>query len=230
MVVAVAQARPSERAEFIRKTYQHLAGAVGAFVVLEYLLLQSGIAGAMTQFVAGSRFSWLMILGAFGLLGWMSRGLAAKADDTRAQYIGLGLYVVAQAFIFAPMIYIAAFFSDPSVIPTAGILTAMMFAGLTAVAFTTQKDFSFLGGVLKISSFVALGLIICSAIFGFTLGLVFSVAMVAFASAAILYDTSKVIHNYATHQHVAASLELFASVALLFWYILRIVMSLSSRR
>lgn len=229
-MIAVAQARPSERAEFIRKTYQHLAGAVGAFIVIEYLLLQSGIAGIITQFVAGSRFSWLLILGAFSLLGWMSRGLAAKADDTRTQYIGLSIYVVAQALIFAPLIYIAAFFSDPSVIPTAGILTALMFAGLTAVAFTTRKDFSFLGSILKISGFVALGLIICSALFGFTLGLVFSVAMVAFASAAILYDTSKVIHNYATHQHVAASLELFASVALLFWYILRIVMALSSRR
>jgi hypothetical protein len=52
--------------------------------------------------------------------------------------------------------------------------------------------------------------------------------MVAFASAAILYDTSKVMHHYSTQHYVAASLELFASVALLFWYILRIVMG--SRR
>ncbi|MEO0852800.1 MAG: Bax inhibitor-1 family protein [Cyanobacteria bacterium J06648_11] len=229
-MIAVAQARPSERAEFIRKTYQHLAGAVGAFIVLEYLLLQSGLAAAIFNLVAASRFSWLLVLGGFALLGWMSRGMAAKANDTRAQYIGLGLYVVAEALIFAPLIYIAATFSDPTVIPTAGILTSLMFAGLTAVAFTTKKDFSFLGSILKVSGFVALGLIICSTIFGFTLGLVFSVAMVAFASAAILYDTSKVIHNYAAHQYVAASLELFASVALLFWYVLRIVMALSSRR
>ncbi|MGF1515008.1 MAG: Bax inhibitor-1 family protein [Elainellaceae cyanobacterium] len=228
-MVAIAKARPSERAEFIQKTYLHLAGAIGAFIVVEWLLFQTGIAAAMTSFIAGSRFSWLLILGAFSLLGWFSRGLAAKADQVSTQYAGLGLYVVAQALLFAPMLFIAAYFSDPTVIPTAAVLTLLMFAGLTAIAFTTKKDFTFLGGILKIGGFVALGLILCSALFGFTLGLLFSVVMVAFASAAILYDTSKVMHHYSSGQHVAASLELFASVALLFWYILRIVMSLSSR-
>jgi FtsH-binding integral membrane protein len=49
--------------------------------------------------------------------------------------------------------------------------------------------------------------------------------MVAFAGAAILYDTSNILHRYRTDQHVAASLSLFASVALLFWYILSIFSS-----
>ncbi|MGB3612929.1 MAG: Bax inhibitor-1 family protein [Elainellaceae cyanobacterium] len=228
-MVAIAQARPSERAQFIQKTYMHLAGAIGAFIAVEWLLFQTGIAAAMSNLIAGSGFGWLLILGAFSLLGWFSRSLAAKADQVGTQYAGLGIYVLAQAIIFAPLLYMAAYFSDPSVIPTAAILTLLMFAGLTAIAFTTKKDFTFLGGILKIGGFVALGLILCSVLFGFTLGLLFSVVMVAFAAAAILYDTSKVMHHYSTGQHVAASLELFASVALLFWYILRIVMSLSSR-
>jgi len=229
-MITVAQARPDERAVFIKNTYTHLAGAVGAFIVLEFILFQIGIAEVLLRLVAASRFSWLAFLGAFALLGWFSRELAAKADSINTQYAGLGIYVVAEALIFAPLLYMAAVFSDPTVIPTAGILTLLMFAGLTAIAFTTRKDFTFLGGILKIAGFVALGLILCSIIFGFTLGLLFSVVMVAIASAAILYDTSKVMHHYATHQYVAASLELFASVALLFWYILRIVMALSSRR
>lgn len=228
-MLTVAQARPSERADFIQKTYLHLAGAVGAFVLVEYFLFQSGIAGMITQFVSGSRFTWLLLLGGVSLLGWMSRSFAAKADDTNMQYLGLGLYVVGQAIIFAPMLFIANLMTpDGSIITTAGVLTLAMFGGLTAIAFTTKKDFSFLGGVLKIGGFIAIGLILCSILFGFTLGLVFSVVMVAFASAAILYDTSKVMHHYSTRHHVAASLELFASVALLFWYILRIVMA--SRR
>jgi uncharacterized protein len=135
-----------------------------------------------------------------------------------------------EAIIFAPLLYIAAFFSDPSVLPTAAILTLLLFGGLTAIALTTKQDFTFLGGILKIGGFIVLGLILCSILFGFTLGLFFSVAMVVFASAAILYDTSKVMHHFSTDQYVAASLELFASVALLFWYVLRIVMALSSRR
>ena len=228
-MITVAQARPSERAVFIRKTYMHLAGAVGAFIVVEFLLFQLGIAEAITGLVASSRVAWLAILGGFALLGWFSRSLAAKADSIQTQYTGLGLYVVGEALLFAPLLYIAAYFSDPTVIPTAAILTLLMFAGLTLIAFTTRTDFTFLGGILKIAGCVALGLIVCSILFGFTLGLLFSVIMVVFASAAILYDTSKIMHHYSTQHYVAASLELFASVALLFWYILRIVMEVTRR-
>lgn len=229
-MLTVAQSRPSERAKFIQQTYMHLAGAVAAFIGVEFLLFQLGIAEGLFNLVASSRFSWLIILGGFALLGWFSGSLAEKADSPQTQYIGLGIYVVAEALIFAPLLYIAARLSGPSVIPTAGILTLLLFGGLTAIVFTTRKDFSFLGSTLTLVGFIALGFIICSAIFGFQLGLFFSCFMVLFAGAAILYDTSNVMHHYATHQHVAASLKLFASVALLFWYVLRIVMSLSSRR
>ncbi|MBP0020753.1 MAG: US12 family protein [Cyanobacteria bacterium SBLK] len=229
-MITVAQAQPNERARFIQKTYTHLAGAIAAFIALEFIFFQTGIAGLITRVAVSSRFSWLLILGGFALLGWMSRGLTARANEPNIQYMGLGLYVVGEAILFAPLLFIAAVFSDASVIPTAGILTLLMFGGLTAIAFTSGKDFTFLGGILKLGGFVALGLIICSAIFGFTLGLLFSVVMVVFASAAILYDTSKIMHHYSTDHYVAASLELFASVALLFWYMLRILMALSSRR
>jgi FtsH-binding integral membrane protein len=225
----VAQGQPDERATFIRKTYTHLAGAVGAFILLETLLIQSGIAEILTRLFMGSRFGWLGVIAGFSLLGWFSRSLAAKADSIGLQYSGLGIYVVMEALLFAPLIFIANTMYDPNIVPMAGILTSMLFAGLTMVVFTTGKDFSFLGGALKIAGCVALGLIICSTIFGFTLGLVFSVAMVVFAMAAILYDTSKIMHDYSSDQYVAASLELFASVALLFWYVLRILMSFNRR-
>ncbi|NEQ49684.1 MAG: permease [Leptolyngbya sp. SIO3F4] len=228
-MVMVAQARPSERAEFIKRTYTHLAGAVGAFVIVEFLFFQLGIAGFLANvFLGGSRFGWLALLGGFTLLGYLASNMAAKADDVNAQYTGLGLYVVGEAIIFAPLLYVAAYFSDPSVIPTAGIITLFLFGGLTAVAFTSGKDFAFLGGILKVGGMVALGLIVCSLLFGFSLGLFFSFFMVAFAAAAILYKTSNVMYRYSTTQHVAASLELFAAVMLLFWYVLRILMS--SRR
>lgn len=65
----------------------------------------------------------------------------------------------------------------------------------------------------------------CSIVFGFSLGLVFSAAMVLFAAGSILYTTSNIIHHYRTDQHVGAALALFSGVMLLFWYILRILMS-----
>lgn len=227
--LTVSQSEPSERAGFIRRTYAHLAGAILAFIGLEAYLLSTPLAGKMLNFIGANQYGWIMFLGAFILCGWLARGLASGSASQTTQYVGLTLYVIAEAVIFVPMLYIAVHYSSPTVLPTAGILTLLLFAGLTAVVFTTKKDFSFLRGILTIGGFLAMGLIVCAAIFGFNLGLIFSFAMVLLASGAILYDTSKIMHHYGPHQYVGAALELFASVALLFWYILRIVMRLSRR-
>jgi FtsH-binding integral membrane protein len=225
----VAQAQAETRAAFIRRTYLHLAGAVGAFVIIEILLLRSALPGLMLGFIQQNRYGWLMILGGFILGGWMARSLAASAASVQLQYLGLGLYVFFEAVIFVPLLYLAAFYSSPDVLPTAAILTGLLFAGLTMIAFTTRTDFSFLQGALSIGGFVALGAIVGGVVFGFSLGLLFSIVMVGLAGAAILYDTSKILYYYPPDRHVAASLELFASVALMFWYVLRILMRLSRR-
>ena len=224
-MVVVAQARPSERAEFIKKTYLHLAGAVAAFIVVEFVFFALGIAEFLGRFVAGSQFGWLAMLGGFMLLGYLSSSFASKAGNTNAQYTGLGMYVLGEAVMFAPILWIANFYA-PGAISSAAVVTLFLFAGLTAVVFTTGKDFSFLGGALKVFGMIALGLIVCSFLFqGLTLGIWFSFAMVAFAGAAILYQTSQVMKRYPTDYYVAASLALFSSVMLLFWYVLRIFMS-----
>lgn len=227
--MSVAQSVPDERAAFIRRTYSHLAGAVALFIGAEALLLRSSLGETMLGFITANQYGWLMILGAFMLTGWMARGLATKVDSVGLQYAGLGFYVLAEAIIFLPFLHIAVFYSSPDVLPTAALMTGLLFGGLTMVVFTTRTDFSFMGSILAVGGCIALGLIICSVVFGFTLGLVFSAAMVVLASCAILYDTSKIMNHYSPDQYVAASLELFASVALLFWYILRIVMRLSRR-
>ncbi len=140
------------------------------------------------------------------------------------QYLGLGLYVLAQAIICLPLLYMAQR-KDPSIIPAAGIATLGMFGALSAVVFVTRKDFSFLRGILMFGGFAALGLIVCAIVFQFALGPIFMVAMITFACGYILYHTSNVLHHYRIGQHVAASLALFASVALLFWYVLQLFMS-----
>jgi FtsH-binding integral membrane protein len=49
--------------------------------------------------------------------------------------------------------------------------------------------------------------------------------MIGFAGAAVLYDTSNILHHYPEDRYVAASLQRFASIALMFWYVLRLFMS-----
>lgn len=225
-VSPVEYAGASVRAEFIRRTYNHLAGAVLGFIVVEALLLQWSGAQMLVRTMMGG-YSWLIVLAAFMGVSWLAQTWAGSGASPQLQYAGLALYVVAEAVIFLPLLYMAAYFSSPNVIPTAGIVTALLFGGLTFVAFTSRQDFSFLGRVLSIGGFVALGVIIASMLFGFNLGVLFAGLMVAYAGAAILYNTSNVMRQYRPDQHVAASLALFASVALLFWYVLQIVMSLS---
>lgn len=222
-----AYAEENIRAGFIRKTYLHLAFAVLGFVVLEYLLLISPLAPAMVRLLAGSNYSWLIVLAAFMGISYIADKWARSSVSREKQYAGLVLYVVAEAVIFVPLLFIASAFA-PNVIPMAGIYTLLLFAGLTYTAFSTGKDFSFLGGMLRIGGFVAMGFIVVSIIFGFSLGMFFSLFMIIFAAGAILYDTSNIIHHYHPDQYVAASLSLFASVALLFWYIVRFLMALSS--
>jgi len=161
-------------------------------------------------------------------ISYLANRWAVSETSVSTQYMGLGLFVVAEAVIFVPLLAIAANVSgDGSVIMKAGIVALGLFAGLTFTVLVTRTDFSWLAPILAIGGFAALGFIIASAIFGFTLGNVFAFVMVAFAGTSILYQTSNVLHRFNTKQHVAAALTLFASVALLFWYILSIF---SSRR
>jgi FtsH-binding integral membrane protein len=228
------RAQESARAAFIRRTYAHLAGAILAFVAIEmvfFKVLDEQAQLGLIQVLFGQPWSMLVLMGAFIGVGWLANMWAQSEASRAVQYLGLGLYVLLQAIIFVPILFVAVYYCrDPNVIPTAGLMTLAMFGGLTMTVFITGKDYSFLGPILCMCSFLALGFILAAIIFGFSLGLVFSFAMVALASGFILYDTSNVLHHYRTDQHVAAALALFASVALLFFYILRILIALSSNR
>src|SRR5688500_18212501 len=210
------------RSAFLRRTYTHLFLAVAGFVAFELFLFNAGLALPIARSMLS--VPWLLILGAFMVAGWLARSVAASAASPALQYAALGGYVIAQAFIFVPVLVIAQL-RMPGVLPAAALTTIVAFAALTAVVFVTRKVFSFMRGILTWGGILALVLIVAAAIFGFELGVFFSVAMVAFAGAAILYDTSNVLHHYPENRSVGAALELFASVALLFWYILRLFMS-----
>jgi hypothetical protein len=231
--LVAADAERDERASFIRLTYLHLAGAVLAFMGLEAILLNIPGIENFVALVAGSRFGWFVVLGAFMGVSYLASSWANSATSSATQYLGLGLYVVAQAVIFVPLLWVAQQFSvdrGVDVIGIAAVSTLVVFTGLTAVVFLTGADFSFLRTALFLGGLVAMGIIVCSMLFGFNLGILFVGAMLLWTAGYILYDTSNVLHHYRIGQHVAASLALFASVALMFWYMIQLVMALNSRR
>lgn len=214
-----------KKAVFYRKTYLHLAIAFLIFLLLEVIFLNTPaiveLGMRMTQ-----GYTWLIVLGGFMLVTSLAERWTVRAESPGKQYLGFFVYILAQAFIFVPLLYIAMYYTnDDQLLTKAFIVTLALFGGLTAVVFITRKDFSFLRSMITIGSILALGAIVAGILFGFNLGLWFMVAMVVIAAASILYQTSNMIHKYEEGQHVAASLGLFASFMLLLWYVIQIFMS-----
>ena len=220
----VANAAESERAAFIKRTYLHLGGAIAVYAVVVALFIQTGIANAFIGILSGSAWMWLLVMGAYMGISVLADNWAHSGVSRERQYMGLGLYIVAFAFI-STLPITRALYMDSSILTHAALITGALVAGLTFTAFSTKINFSFMGRFLMIGGFVAMGVIVAAILFGFTLGLWFMGAMILFAAASVLYSTSNIIHEYHTEQHVAASLSLFSSVGLLFWYVIQFLMA-----
>ena len=213
------------RGAFLQRVYGHLAAAIALFVLIQVLLYQSGAADAIARTLLG--YNWLLVLGGFVVVGWLGRSVAYRATSISGQYGGLALYVVGQSIIFVPLLFMARQ-TAPSVIQSAAAITLIGFTLLTMLALSMRHDFSFLGGLLKWAGLVALLAIVGGVFFDFVLGTWFSVAMIGLAGASVLYDTQKILVSYPDDRYVGAALELFAGIALMFWYVLRLLMG--SRR
>lgn len=223
--IMLSQATDVERVAFYKKTYTHVAGGVLAFIVFEYFLLQSAsiVEFAISMFQG---YRMLILLGLFMLVTNYAESTVIKAANRNVQYMGYALYIFAEAFIFVPLIFIAVSITESfEVLNQAAIVTLSLFTGISAIVFVTKKDFSFLRAGLTAGFFIAIGLIVAGILFGFNLGLWFSVGMCVLAAGSILYQTSNMIHKYGTEDYVPAALGLFASLMLLFWYVIQIFLS-----
>ena len=131
------QAAQSARTAFIQKTYLHLFVAILAFVGLEFVLLNlpvtQGLAVWMVTGLGG--YAWLLVLGMFIAVSWIAEQWARSGTSLAVQYVGLSVYVAAEAVIFLPLLFMASVYGGPEVIPTAGIVTGCVFTGLTGSAF-----------------------------------------------------------------------------------------------
>ncbi|CAL2089974.1 Bax inhibitor-1 family protein [Tenacibaculum sp. 190524A05c] len=222
--VLIAQSTEAERVEFYKKTYAHVAGGVLLFIIFEFLLLQSdALVNFMLSMTQG--YKWLLLLGGFMLITNYAESTALRTTDKNLQYMAYAGYIFAEAIIFVPLIAIVTKFmggEGMALLQQAGIVTLTLFAGLSSIVLITKKDFSFLRSAMTIGFFIAIGLIVAGTLFGFNLGLWFSVGMCALAGGSILYQTSNLVHKFTTEDYIPAALGLFASLMLLFWYVIQI--------
>lgn len=225
--ITIDRASAQERAEFLRRVYQHVAGALAIFIVLEAILQAMPFALDVAEFMTGGGGTWLLVIAGFWVVGMIADRWTSPGLPLSQQYLGLGLFIVAQAIIFLPLIAYVRLYEDGNVLPTAGILTSALVIGLTLIAIDGRTDFSILRGALFVMAPVALGLILASILFGVGLGTWFSLLMIGLAAASILYKTDQITKSSRTDGYVSAALALFASIMLLLWYVIRL---LSSRR
>jgi FtsH-binding integral membrane protein len=230
----VADAPAADRAAFFRRTYGLVAVGFAAFAALLAIFFvgfdqRSGIAfalfaglGSMISSLGG--WSILLVMLAFWGATTVAQSLAFNRASRGAQYAGLGLYVLLEALIFVPLIgyvILSTKGNASTVLVPAGIVTAGMIAGLTALVFMTNLDFSFLKVAIILGSFAALAIVLVAAIAGLSLGAWFSIAMIVLMATVILYQTNEIKNTLETDQHVAAAFILFSSFVTLLFYVIR---------
>ncbi len=232
---AVATQGVSDRVTFLRKTYAHLGVALVAWAAITAGMMRFATETSInfSKWAFEGRWNWALVLMLFMAVGWIAERLAMSQTSRKLQYLGLAIAVIAEGILLQPMLWVAMLrfgaHDGMKIISEAGVITMLIFVGLTLTVFITKKDFSFMRGVLMICSFAALGIIFASMIFGFQLGAVFSGLMIALMAGYILFQTSLVMSYFPPQGYVAASLMLFSTVATLFWYVLRLMMELNRR-
>jgi FtsH-binding integral membrane protein len=159
------------------------------------------------------------------LLGALLRRVAYSARSTAVQYVWLASCVVVESVVLVPALSRAAA-DAPGAIRNAAFSTLLAFACGSVAAFALRRDLSFLGGLVQSSLSLELICFVTAIAFGFGLGSGFTLVILVTALAALVHDVSAVFEDAADDEaerdgspdrHAAASLALFASMALMFW-------------
>lgn len=214
----------SDRVAFMVKVYQHIALALAAFVAAEFLLFATGAAEAIYSLVSsGGGVTWLLVLGVFMVGSWLATQATIDLDNPGRQYAGLFGQAALYAVLFAPFLHYVFEVEGAGDVWAAAVITGIGFTGLSAVAWTTRRDLSFMRPLIMWGGVAALVLIIGAVIFGANLGTWFSVGMIALMGAAILYSTQQILRSYPEQAYVAGAVSLFSSMMTMFWYVLRLL-------
>lgn len=216
--LTVADSPVEVRMEFIRKTYSlFLAGIVCALVAGTICLNSYPVANAAVTVLQSPLLAIVLLFG-------LSMGAQAVSRIEGLNYAALFGFTAFIGFLFAPLLAMYER-SAPGIVGQAAGLTAIAFGSLTAYAFVTKKDFSFLGGLL----FVGLAMLIVGGLanvfFFKSTGASYYMAWVSLFlfSGYVLYDTSQIIHRYDAKGYCSAALSLFLDFFNMFMAILRIL-------
>eukprot|EP01147_Barroeca_monosierra_P003930 gene3930-6402_t len=201
-----------------RETKEHLTRVYGA------LTATAGAAALGTQtyslFLANvfSGF-WLLLLGSIFCM-WK---LKSTPCNNQVQPISRWMYLLGFGYLSGvssgPLVELVDFI-DPSIVPTAFVMTTLIFATFTMVAFqSSSRTWVFLGGILGSlvlgSLTMSLANLFIGSIFLYKVELLLGLLIF---SGFVVFDTQVIItkHAYGDHDYLSHALDLFIDFAALF--------------
>lgn len=201
------------------------AAPVNKVIRNTFMLLSMTLAfSAFTAFISaamglGRMNIFVFLIGAYGLMF-----LTHKTQNSIWGLVSAFAFTGFMGFTIGPVV--SMYLSLPNggqVVTTALASTAIIFLALAGYALTSKKDFSFLGGFLFVGFLVLVGAMIAGLIFSIPgLSLMISAGFVLFASAAILYETSQLVHD-GERNYIMATIGLYVSIYNLFMSLLHLI-------
>lgn len=226
---SVPLADAGSRLAFLRRVYGWMFAAVVATIFGAGIAVKSGVAESM--------LTWSFLPRILLVLAWIGGMFLVQRvrHIPTVNVVAFAGYALFTGFVLSTLIWFAMALaktngeSGATYLLQAGGLTLASFGGISAYAFFTKRDFSFLRGFLVVGSIVMLGaLVIGFFVESTAYQLAISIAGVLLFTGFILFDTQKVLKTYPDDEHVAGAMTLYLDFINLFVYILRIILIIAS--
>jgi FtsH-binding integral membrane protein len=201
------------KAQMLQKTYLFILMGIGIFAGTIALVPEVPILQQAIRFLYSS--PWVALIALMGM-GFVVRMVAEKPG---IGVIGFVAYAIFMGLIVAP----AALLGPAGTTTMAALITASVFIGLTIYVFVSKADLKWMGGFLFMGLFGMIGVAIAGMIFGFHVGIWYSLAGAMLFSGFILYDTSRLLHSHHSAKPLPFAVELFTDVVILFMHLLSLL-------
>jgi len=210
------------RSAAIKKTYALLSLSVIAAVAGGFIGSRTP---ALVQFFS-TWMGWIVAMIALNAIPYVAMACRHNPVMGTLALIGDGLVA---GLVLAPVLFMASVVA-PDIVPAALVLTAIVFAGVTAAVMLTKVQFSAPRGLMAGMFFAIIGVIVLNMFLniGF-LGMIIAGAIGIFGVFILVNATSQVLNNPEYDEPVAGSLMLFAGLFNVFVAILHLLLVFAGR-
>ena len=210
------------RSAAIKKTYALLSLSVVSAVVGGFIGSKSP---TLIQFFS-TWIGWIVAMVALNAIPHMAMACRNNPVMGTLALIGDGLVA---GLVLAPVLYMASVVA-PDIVPAALVLTAIVFAGVTAAVMITKVQFSAPRGLMIGMFFAIIGVIVLNMFLNIgPFGMLISGAIGIFGVFILVNATSQVLNNPEYNEPVVGALMLFAGLFNVFVAIIHLLLAFAGR-